>query len=208
MSVLPRSVLPAGGRRFRFALPVLTILWLLACIAGLVALWRYKTTPADDGSPPTRWPADSAIARVAGQPTLFMLVHPRCPCSRASLSELNQVMNRVRGVTATVVFVLPDGAGDSWLRGESWDRAHQIPGTRVLVDRGGAEARRFRVSASGHTLLYGSDGELLYSGGVTGARGHEGDNAGRRQLLARLTEGAGDPARSRVYGCGLAAESR
>jgi hypothetical protein len=188
-------------------MPVVVLAWLAICVGGLAMLWRYKTTPAADGSAAARWPAASGIARVPGTPTLIMLVHPRCPCSRASLSELNQVMNRDAGATATVVFVLPDGVDDAWGHGESWERAHDIPRTTVFVDRGGVEARRFGVAASGHTLLYDPAGALVFSGGVTGARGHEGNNAGRQELLAALAAHGGgrdgEPARTRVYGCAL-----
>lgn len=183
-------------------LPVVAVLWLAVCVAGLASLWRYKTTPAADGVPPPRWPEASAIARVSDRPTLVMLVHPRCPCSRASLSELNQVMQRAGDATAAVVFVRPEGTSDDWVHGETWERAHEIPRTTVLVDRGGVEARRFRIASSGHTLLYGADGALLFSGGVTGARGHEGDNAGRRTLLAALGA-AGRAGGSPVFGCAL-----
>lgn len=191
---------------------VVVVAWLAICIAGLAMVWRYETTPAADGSAAARWPAASAIARVPGRSTLIMLVHPRCPCSRASLSELNQVMNRDGGATATVVFVLPEGVDDAWGHGESWDRAQEIPRTTVFADRGGVEARRFGVAASGHTLLYDAAGALVFSGGVTGARGHEGDNAGRQELLAALAAhrggGEGEPARTRVYGCALAEGGR
>jgi len=199
VSIFPRSL---ADRRTRLVLPAVTVIWLLACVAGLAALWRYKATPGPDGSPPARWPDAAAIARVPGQPTLLMLVHPRCACSRASLHELNEVMNRVRGVSATILFVQPDGTDDAWVRGDSWERAHEIPNAQVVIDRGGREARRFRVAASGHTLLYDAGGRLVFSGGVTGARGHEGNNAGRQQLFAALRgERAGS---SRVFGCALA----
>ena len=184
-------------------MPVVVIVWLAVCLAGLALLWRYKMTPAADGSAAPRWPAASAIARAPGAPTLIMLMHPRCVCSRASLSELNQVMNRAAGATATIVFVLPEGVDDTWLHGESWKRAHEIPRTTVFVDRGGVEAKRFGVATSGHTLLYDASGALVFSGGVTGARGHEGNNAGRQQLLAALAATGGERANTRVYGCAL-----
>jgi hypothetical protein len=56
----------------------------------------------------------------------------------------------------------------------------------VVRDDDGREARRFGVEASGETLLYDADGSLLFSGGITAARGHAGDNAGRTELVSLL----------------------
>ena len=52
----------------------------------------------------------------------------------------------------------------------------------MLRDDDGAEARRFGAETSGQTLLYDARGALAFSGGITGARGHAGDNAGRASL--------------------------
>ena len=41
-----------------------------------------------------------------------------------------------------------------------------------------ARRQRFGAETSGQTLLYDRDGRLLFSGGTTGSRGHDGDNAG------------------------------
>ena len=52
-------------------------------------------------------------------------------------------------------------------------------------------------------MFYDARGALLFSGGITGARGHAGDNAGRRAIVALLNR---SPARSRatnVFGCSL-----
>jgi hypothetical protein len=47
------------------------------------------------------------------------------------------------------------------------------------------------------------DGKLAYSGGLTGARGHEGDNDGERAVLA-LAGGRVPPRNQEpVYGCSL-----
>ena len=61
----------------------------------------------------------------------------------------------------------------------------------MLRDDDGAEARRFGAETSGQTLLYDEHGALLFSGGITGARGHAGDNAGRASLVALLNRGSG-----------------
>ena len=176
--------------------------WVLACALGLGLLWRYKTRPGDDGDPPRQWPAASALVRSAGRPTLVMLVHPRCACSKASLDELNLVMQNARGVDAYVVFDMPD----DWDHATTWDQARRIPGVTAVADRGGIESARFRVAVSGHTLLYDAAGVLRFSGGITGARGHAGDNAGRQQLVAALrdrTTRDGAMPVSNVFGCRL-----
>lgn len=66
----------------------------------------------------------------------------------------------------------------------------ELPGAGLVWDDGGLEAKRFGATTSGTVLLYDSEGKLLFQGGVTGSRGHEGDNYGldelRRALTARL----------------------
>ena len=201
---LTRSAsLEGPQRRQRRALVAVVVLWLAVCVGGIGMLMRYKATPGEAGAAPARWPdAAAALERDASRPTVVMLIHPRCPCSRASLTELNQVMNGAPGVTAYLLFSIPEEAQDGWADGESWDRAAEIPGARRVIDRGGRLAAAFGVEVSGHTLLYDRAGRLRFSGGVTGARGHEGDNAGRQQLAALLDGGLEDGA-SAVYGCEL-----
>ena len=83
------------------------------------------------------------------------------------------------------------------------ERARALPGVEVVFDSGGVEAARFGAETSGHVLVFSEDGERLYSGGVTGSRGHQGDNLGRAQVLALLTTGAKAAASAHVYGCAL-----
>ncbi len=73
----------------------------------------------------------------------------------------------------------------------------------VRRDDAGSEARRFGVETSGQTLLYDRRGTLIFSGGITGSRGHAGDNAGEAALVDLLTHGAADRHGSNVFGCPL-----
>src|SRR5438105_2192626 len=79
--------------------PIVVVLllgsWLAIVAAGLTALWRYELAAGEPGTPPARWPSASAIAPARERPTLVMLLHPRCPCSRASVEELDRVLARV-----------------------------------------------------------------------------------------------------------------
>jgi hypothetical protein len=60
---------------------------------------------------------------------------------------------------------------------------------------------------SGQTVLYDNEGALLFSGGITGARGHAGDNAGRTSLVELLNRGAAGRSRTSVFGCPLFASA-
>ncbi|WP_224249247.1 thioredoxin domain-containing protein [Hyalangium gracile] len=194
--------LPAGrGSR---VLAATGVLWLAAVLGGMTALARYSTTPGEPPEAPSRWPADSALRPTPGRFLLVMLAHPRCPCSRASMGELEAVMARAGGrVDAYVLFLRPEGEGADWKQGELWRRAASIPGVTAQEDFGGVEARRLGATTSGHVLLYDAEGRLRFSGGITRSRGHAGDNAGRASLEALLLEGAEGEGQHPVYGCAL-----
>jgi hypothetical protein len=104
---------------------------------------------------------------------------------------------------ATVLFALPDGAGDDWLRSDTVLRARQLSGVEVRIDRASYEARQFGSATSGQVLLYDRAGRLLFSGGITGSRGHEGDNLGRARVTALIRGAAPDRPVSPVFGCAL-----
>lgn len=182
--------------------------WLLGVGAGLSVLWDYSNTPGSAGAVSPRWP--TAIGRAHGRPSLVMAVHPHCPCSRASIRELALIMTRCRGrLDARVLFVEPPGVGRGWAETDLRDEAEAIPGVEVLTDPGGATSRRFGAETSGHVLLYDAGGDLRFSGGITAARGHSGDNRGRDAILALMaaenlpTPGRAGPAETFVFGCPL-----
>lgn len=178
--------------------------WLVTVSLGLGKIWAYANTPGQTAEAPVTWPAASQLAHEAANPTLVMLVHPQCSCSRASIGELEKLMARVYGkVTAHVLFYRPERAGSGWTDTDLWQAASAIPGVRVSVDEDGREAARFGGFVSGQTFLFAADGRLEFSGGITFARGHAGDNAGRDSLQALiLGDGPASP-RTPVFGCAL-----
>ncbi len=191
-------------RKARSLILVSGALWLFAVGLGLGILLNYENTPGAPGAPPATWPADSRIQRTRGLPTLVMLVHPRCPCTRASVEELAQLMAHCQGLlTAHVLFLKPAGFSEDWTQTDLYRSAAMIPGVRVACDDEGVEARRFGATTSGQTFLYHSDGRLLFKGGITSSRGHVGDNTGRNAILSILTEGTADRTETFVFGCGL-----
>jgi glyoxylase-like metal-dependent hydrolase (beta-lactamase superfamily II) len=133
-----------------------------------------------------------------------MVAHPHCPCTRASLAELERIIARCRGaVTAHVLFLKPGRSPQDWEKTGLWRTAAAIPDVRPVADVDGAEAVHFGARTSGHVLLYDPSGRLLFSGGITGSRGHQGDNPGRVAVIALIAGGRADPARTVVFGCPL-----
>ncbi len=178
--------------------------WLAISVFGGAWLLTYAATPGAVGDVAKVWPEESRVVPDPARANLVFLAHPRCPCSRASLVELAQIMSRCRNlVTAHVLFIKSPQLPEEWEVTDLWHSAVAIPGVRVLADEGGVEARRFGGATSGHVLLYGTDGNLLYSGGVTVARGHCGDNAGRSSVIGLLAEGQAQRTACCVYGCPL-----
>ena len=72
----------------------------------------------------------------------------------------------------------------------------------IAVDEG-AEARRFGVETSGQTFLYDTHGALTFSGGITGSRGHAGENSSELSLVALLSNRQPQKRDTSVFGCPL-----
>ena len=179
-------------------------LWLLLVASTMSFLAAYTNLPGASGAAPRRWPSDSRIAHDSSRATLLLLAHPHCPCTSATLGELALLMANTHGkAKAYVIFSQPAGLPVDWAQGDLWQAASAIPGVTVAVDEGNVEARRFHVETSGELLLYGTDGRLLFEGGITLSRGHSGDNPGRTAVASLLNRGSADEIKTPVFGCPL-----
>ncbi len=167
-------------------------------------IWAYDNTPGIAATSPNQWPADAPLRPAADRPTLVVFAHPQCSCTRASLGELAEALARARTRPKTyVVFLKPSGFADGWEKTGLWELASALPDTTVVRDDDGRAALRFGAATSGQTMLYAADGSLLFSGGITGARAHPGDNAGRQALVALLNQLPANRRTTTVFGCSL-----
>ncbi|MDT4966784.1 MAG: hypothetical protein QOJ64_1521 [Acidobacteriota bacterium] len=205
-----RSYLRMESRpRINAVLTFSLIIWLFVVVIGMSLLLSYENAPGNGASPPVSWPINSTLKRTPNQPTLLMMIHPQCPCSRASIGELAILMAGVqRLVNATVVFVTPKGIPEGWEKTDLWSSAAIIPGVSVTVDDGGIEAQLFASRTSGQVVLYDANGKLVFSGGITAARGHSGENSGRSAIASMLTGGESYIRETSVFGCPLFGQAR
>lgn len=178
------------------------VVWLALCATGMGALWSYSNKPGELGTPAPVWPAAETVPLGDDRPTLVMFAHPRCPCTSASVAELERLQRRFPGRFAVrVVFYEPADAGPEWRRTALWRRAAALPASVLVPDTDGRLARMCGAATSGVVGVYAPGGGLAFWGGITSARGHEGDSLGI-DAIAGLLRGR-DNARDRtsVYGC-------
>jgi hypothetical protein len=189
-------------------------LWIGSIGVGGAMLFRYDSTPGSAGRPAEVLPrnlAEVATPVAGGGLKLVVSIHPKCPCSRATMTELARIMTACHGrLETTVLMVRPEGQPEGWEKTDLWTSAARIPGVTVVADAGGAASEKFGADTSGQAMLYDASGKLIFSGGITESRGHEGDNAGQSAIIALVSAGKraggaaqGTAAKTPVFGCSL-----
>lgn len=195
---------PQKKDRSRPVIVLAAVIWLLSVPAASAAVWKFKMTAGDTAAAPEEWPSSIGLTPDAARPTLVMTVHPKCPCSQASVAELARIaMTVTPPIRAYVVFVEPEHASDDWRSTDLWKQVAAISGVTAVHDPGGKRAAVLGARVSGDTVVYGRDGRLVFHGGVTSARGHEGDGPARQRLLAALGADGPSTRSAPVFGCEL-----
>src|SRR5689334_4396908 len=93
------------------------LVWVVAIGVGFTFLLRYSVEPGAPAVAPQQWPRESVIPAPRNQYVLVMTMHPHCPCTRASVAELNNLMAMLRRdhVKGYVLAVKPAEFGDDWV---------------------------------------------------------------------------------------------
>lgn len=188
------------------------VLWIAVVCGGFSQLLRYEgqpgTTAAQTISGPEKFPATDLLERNPHGQTLLMFVHPHCACSRASLSELAAILVECPNLQPVqIVIPVPADAAPSWRQGKIAQEAATLAGVRIVWDQDDELARLFQAKTSGHVLLFAANGTRLFSGGITGTRGHAGWNTGRGAIVALHQNQPGVRSSTPVFGCQLSVDN-
>ena len=180
------------------------LLWIAAAVGGTAYIFLYESRPAAAVQLAQAWPDAVGLARNERGFSLVIAVHPKCSCTRASVAELNKLMLAWRDrVHAIALVTKPFEVADLWSETDVTARLREIPNVTVVRDLGGAKSAAFGAKSSGQTLLYDSAGQLVFAGGITAFRGHEGPSIGA-ETLRQIVAGEGAPGRhTKVFGCSL-----
>jgi hypothetical protein len=181
---------------------VSAVIWTIATLCGLCTMARFESTAGPISSPPSHWPSGSALVRAQDAVTLLVFIHPRCSCTDATLTQLEELLAWGNGrVQATIVIPTPTNPPKDWLKSANVRHASAIGGVPVVPDDGGVESYRFGALTSGVVAAYASNGTLLFAGGITPARAQTGPNTGMFALERAIEEGSVSRHRPLVFGC-------
>jgi hypothetical protein len=185
------------------ALLLAALIWAATVGAMFQTVRRFETTPGRAAAALASWPVKSRITPAHGRWTLVMLIHPQCGCSRASIQELERIVEMSDPSLQTNVLVYrPADFRSGWEKTETFEAATRVQRAHVVIDTDGHEARLFGGFTSGQTFLYDPNGALRFSGGITSLRGHAGVNRGSIDVVdivkAKVKQGTHP-----VFGCAI-----
>lgn len=196
---------------------LIAFLWLVVASGALFAMADYGAKAGKTDEAPAHWPdgLQTSIEPDPARATLILFAHPLCPCTRASLWELETIANQLNGmVDLHVLFFEPEdksGAPEVWEASALKTIAERLPGTQLHKDVEGRIARHFGAYTSGQVLLYSTEGDLQFAGGITPSRGHTGTNPGTAAVMSAIVSDEGiDPLAPRntpVFGCSIHEEA-
>jgi hypothetical protein len=185
-------------------IPVASAVWLTVLVSGFGSLLSYQMRAGASAAAPGEWPQGTALNFDPTRCNLVMFAHPKCPCTDASLEELKIAMTRAHGrINPSICFFDPEGVSADWANTGLVRAARNIPGLNVIVDQKGSIAAKFGALTSGQVLMFDRRGRRVFAGGITGSRGHAGDNRGLALVLAQANGGTTESAQTPVFGCAL-----
>jgi hypothetical protein len=177
------------------------LFWLAMIASGHIWLLRYSFAEGATSMAPHTIPASLGLPPRLARPQFLLALHPRCPCSRATLNELAKILTRAPHASdVTVLIYKPADEPDAWMDGPLLESCRRMA-CRICPDPDGRLAASLGRLTSGGVVLYDADGRLRYQGGITASRGHEGDNAGERGVIEILCGRQASQKSMPVFGC-------
>ena len=180
----------------------MTVIWLLATIVGFAHLHAYANTPFPIRGTASSWPAHSRLTAGLDKPTVVVFLHPYCPCSKATVSALQELADHYgSSVQFDAVFVRPKGVGAGWEHSDLYATCRQDKAITTFVDDLGVEAKDFGAMASGQAYVFDAHGQIALAGGLTPARGEVWTDRQRDLIVEALQGHRG--IRTPTFGCAL-----
>lgn len=189
-------------------------LWFLGVALGLFRLTVFSLSSDSPAATALGTSTQGTPGFVASQGyTLALVVHPMCPCTKATVLELERLLTKVETRPALRALVYsPEGHSEEqreeWHNSSVYKSLARIPDLQVVKDPEGELAALHGASVSGHALLFEPSGRLRFSGGITAMRGHEGENRNADRLAEALSRSSTELRTTPAFGCSLISPDR
>ena len=174
------------------------LLWMTLVAVGVVSLRREESTPGPIGRSLAECPPEILGTSGLGRPHIFMAVHPRCPCTVASLEALTEIVAQSPREAVVRLYVFrPERSATDWAR-----PLRQIPGSvEVIDDPGGVLSLRMGLITSGTVSAYDQEARLRFFGGITRGRSQKSSCEGSEAVRAVANRMPPGCSTAPVYGC-------
>ena len=156
---------------------IITLIWLALFATAYYVLLKYDFKTTDNK---LKTMTQATQLKISEQkPTLIAFLHAKCPCSKASIHEINRLLaSHSKELKTIFVFGKEEGLNLDWVKeSDLYKEAQQMP-VEIIIDTNNQEAKAFKAQTSGKVFLISPQRKILFQGGVTASRGHEGDNLG------------------------------
>lgn len=193
----------------RSALIAVAAVWACGITAGSWLMLRHEYGQGASAPAPERLPADSQLALPFRDRTLTLVVavHPDCPCTGATLEQLDRFLTKnPQSAQVLALFWVEDSDSPplALQRNPYWQRIGKMESATAAIDPQGARAAQFGALVSGAVAAYDQTGSLRFQGGLTSSRGHAGPSRGLNMLEAILRdEPTADTNNAPSFGCSL-----
>lgn len=181
---------------------IVIYIWALAMLVGMLGYTASRGWVEPTSIPGLRI---AKVNETQHRQTLWFFGSSNCPCSRVSFEAFQSLLESEVGSddelawSVKLVEVVRSGETAS----PRFQLDARLSGLRSeYVWDDGSLAERMGVRTSGQIIIIGTDGQTLFQGGITPARGHPGPCHGLEQ--ARRAIRAGTPTGvAPVFGCVL-----
>lgn len=179
-------------------------LWIVTLVGAFYGLQAYASIQGGAGAISREGFRFIQLHHRPGTPLLIMAVHPKCPCTRASLAELADLLARARGnCDAVLVELTPTHPSRSLWRTPANLRLLGGRDVPIVSDPEGKIAASLGAVTSGHAIFVNAQGDVNFSGGLTLSRGHRGPTESQDAILSWIRGDNHAPVKNPVFGCSL-----
>ena len=155
----------------------ITVIWLTLFATAYYVLLQYDFKSSD--SKLSKIPRATQLPISKQGPTLIAFLHAKCPCSRASINEIDRLLtSHGKDLKTIFVFSKEKDLELAWIQESELYKKAQKMSVEIIIDPNNSEAKVFKAQTSGKVFLVSPKQEILFQGGVTASRGHEGNNSG------------------------------